>query len=139
MDEKCSRCSDKVNLWNETEENGVINHTLIGEYCRLNECKYADLEYDLREIYKKIAEIIREYDDDDLNRSTGFERIKELIEGVTSTHSSTDSSTRSSTISREVIEDLKTEIETELSWYCFDDWGTRQQSGQLSRRFWSDI
>ncbi len=26
MNDKCSRCSDKVNLWNETEENGVINH-----------------------------------------------------------------------------------------------------------------
>ena len=92
MNEMCATCSHKASLYDESDIGGVPNTTLIGEYCSLNECKYEDLEFDLREIYKKIAEIIREYDDD-LNRSTGFERIKELIDGVTSTHSSTGSST----------------------------------------------
>ena len=84
MNKMCATCSDKAELYYESEVGGTPNRTLIGEYCKLNECKYEDLEFDLREIYKKISEIIREYDDNDLNRSTGFERIKELIEGVKS-------------------------------------------------------
>ena len=84
MNKMCATCSDKAELYDESEVGGTPNRTLIGEYCKLNECKYEDLEFDLREIYKKIADIIREYDDNDLNRSTGFERIKELIEGVKS-------------------------------------------------------
>ena len=72
--------SNKCNGCKHYEER--LSGSMIIHYCALNECVYADMVYDLRTACDQVKEIIQDYDNNDLDRAAGFERIKKIMEGI---------------------------------------------------------